>query len=99
MVFFWIAVVAVGLINRIVTAVSVIGNARSRMGKESAGPSSMSTRFRRNISLPATFGYSHARSIFWCTIPLRIQSLTIFLFLLINVVFCISGYRFVDGNF
>ena len=41
---------------------------------------------RRYITLPATFGYRHQQPFGWCTLPTRIQSLMIFLYIGINII-------------
>ncbi|KAF1994177.1 ferric-chelate reductase-like protein [Amniculicola lignicola CBS 123094] len=53
---------------------------------------------KRYITVPATFGYRCSQNVGWCTIPPRVQTLTILSFLAINVIFCCSGYRLTDGN-
>jgi hypothetical protein len=53
---------------------------------------------RRYITTPATFGYKCAQNVGWCTIPPRIQSLTILVFILMNIIFCIHGYWVFPGN-
>ena len=57
-----------------------------------------STWWKRYIALPATFGYRTSQPFGWYTVPPRIQSLTIFAFVLLNVVFCAYGYRVFPGN-
>ncbi|SPO07426.1 related to ferric reductase Fre2p [Cephalotrichum gorgonifer] len=53
---------------------------------------------RRFVTVPATFGYRCLQNVGWCTIPPRVESLTILLFAILNVGFCIHGYMIVDGN-
>jgi predicted ferric reductase len=48
--------------------------------------------------MPATFGYRCSQNIGWCTIPSRIQSITIFSFVVLNVLFCSISYRTFEGN-
>ena len=54
---------------------------------------------RRHIMLPATFGYSHLQPMGWCTLPTRLQSLLVFIFVALNVMFCAVDYTAFDGNF
>lgn len=58
----------------------------------------LQTWLKRYITTPATFGDRCSRPYGWCTIPPRIQSLTIFLFVALNIVFCICSYRLTEGN-
>ncbi|EEY17807.1 ferric-chelate reductase [Verticillium alfalfae VaMs.102] len=65
MIFFWIAVVALGVLSRLMSA---IGDAQ------------------RSVNLG------------WCTIPPRIQSLTLLAFIGMNVFLSLYGYRFTENN-
>ncbi|KAG9231306.1 ferric reductase like transmembrane component [Amylocarpus encephaloides] len=57
------------------------------------------TLLKRYMSVPATFGYTRSQNIWWCTIPTRIQSITIGSFIIINTVLCSISYRVVfTGN-
>jgi predicted ferric reductase len=53
---------------------------------------------KRYLTVPAAFGNRCSRPYGWCTIPPRIQSLTIFLFVALNAVLCSCSYRLTDGN-
>jgi hypothetical protein len=53
---------------------------------------------KRFIIIPATFGYHCSQNIGWCTIPPRIQSLTVFSFILLNILLCSISYRVFAGN-
>lgn len=53
---------------------------------------------RRYVTLPAAFGYRCAQDFGWYTVPPRVQSLTIAVFVLLNVLSCILGYRTFPGN-
>ncbi|PKS11020.1 hypothetical protein jhhlp_002779 [Lomentospora prolificans] len=53
---------------------------------------------KRFITVPATFGYRCLQNVGWCTIPPRVESLIILLFIIINTVFCVIGYPIFDGN-
>lgn len=57
-----------------------------------------STWWKRYVALPATFGYRSSQPFGWYTVPPRIQSLTIFAFVVVNIVFCAQGYRVFPGN-
>ncbi|KAL3418133.1 ferric-chelate reductase [Phlyctema vagabunda] len=56
------------------------------------------TWIKRFITVPATFGYKRSQNIRWCTIPTRIQSMTIGVFILLNVVLCSISYRVFEDN-
>ncbi|KAF2279748.1 uncharacterized protein EI97DRAFT_413032 [Westerdykella ornata] len=53
---------------------------------------------KRYILVPATFGYRCAQNIGWCTIPPRVQSLTIFAFVILNLILCCISYPVFAGN-
>jgi predicted ferric reductase len=53
---------------------------------------------RRHIIIPATFGYRCSQNIRWCTIPPRIQSITIASFVLLNIVLCSISYDVFSDN-
>ncbi|PVI05011.1 ferric-chelate reductase-like protein [Periconia macrospinosa] len=111
MFYFWAAVLAIGMTNRL--AISVL-NLR-KQGRQStfqdtpeAGAPNIERKqglfikfevfFRRYISIPATFNKRCSEPIGWCTIPSRIQSLAIFLFVLLNIILCTVDYRTTEGN-
>ncbi|KAM3470966.1 hypothetical protein MY8738_009528 [Beauveria namnaoensis] len=60
------------------------------------GPSSW---LKRQLLLPATFGYRCAQRTWGCSVPPRIQSLTIFAFIAINTVFSVIGYQLTKENY
>ncbi|KAK1240407.1 hypothetical protein MKX07_004435 [Trichoderma sp. CBMAI-0711] len=94
---FWVAVVFVGIGNKAYLAVSQMH--RSHQSFDISGIwTETGSWFRRNVTIPATFGYRCAQNVWWATIPSRIQTLTIAAFLLMNVVFCVHGYRIIDDN-
>lgn len=53
---------------------------------------------KRYILVPATFGYRCLQNVGWCTIPPRIQSLTIFAFVVLNIVLCCISYPVFAAN-
>lgn len=53
---------------------------------------------RRNVIIPATFGYRCAQAAWWSTIPPRIQSLTLLAFALMNGFFTFCGYKIIPEN-
>jgi hypothetical protein len=53
---------------------------------------------KRYIIIPATFTYHCSQNVGWCTIPPRIQSLTILTFVLLNIILCSISYRIFSEN-
>ncbi|KAL6814399.1 ferric reductase like transmembrane component domain-containing protein [Trichoderma sp. SZMC 28015] len=94
---FWVAVVFVGVAYKVHLAITQLCGRQNNF--DSVGIwTETGSWFKRNIIIPATFGYRCAQNVWWATIPPRIQSLTITLFLIMNIVFCIHGYRIIDEN-
>ncbi len=108
---FWSAVVAVGLSVRLLAIVNIDQQTRRSVLDEDpndseyplvderaklSGPSSV--WLRRYITTLAAFGYMCAQNIGWCTIPPRIQSITIAAFIVMNIAVCIHGYHVFPGN-
>ncbi|KAL7809447.1 ferric reductase like transmembrane component domain-containing protein [Trichoderma gracile] len=94
---FWTVVVFVGLGNKAYVAASQIRSVRQSFDVIGLWTETRSW-FKRNVAIPATFGYRCAQNVWWATIPSRMQTLTITVFLLMNVVFCVHGYRIIDDN-
>lgn len=89
---FWVVVAAVGVVNR------------ALMKWETCKPRAFRTQkrrdvwFKRNIVAPATFGRRCVQDFGgWGTLPPRAQTLTLMLFVLINIVCVVYGYRFFEG--
>jgi hypothetical protein len=109
---FWIAVILIGVSSRLLPAIdSVLFKYRDfdssgdhyesryvTLDKTSNESGRVRTWLKRSITVPATFGYKCSQAVGWCTIPPRIQSLTILAFVIMNVIFCIHGYRVFPGN-
>ena len=53
---------------------------------------------KRFVTMPATFGYKCLQNVGWCTIPPRVESLIILVFIILNTLLCVIGYPFFDGN-
>jgi predicted ferric reductase len=109
MYYFWIIVIAVGIANRLWLLIRRLRYQSipyfSLLGVEEDYAKRMPTIFvwiscwlRRNLTTPATFGDRCSRPYGWCTIPPRIQSLTISLFVILNIVVCSCSYRLTEGN-
>lgn len=96
---FWIVVIAVGLLFRAFSKMCEGRRTASGLGKSAPGIFGAVDRWvERRISTPATFGYRCSENLGWCTIPPRVQSLTLLVFVIMNVFFCIHGYRLVPDN-
>ena len=101
MVAFWGAVLLLGILNRLfhlfVHWKRPASTFQVRRSPASAGTSRFFTKthtlFRRFISVPAFAGYRHQQPLGWCTIPARLQSLTIFVFFIYNLLVCAVGYK------
>ncbi|KAK2042671.1 ferric reductase like transmembrane component [Colletotrichum somersetense] len=95
---FWFIVIAIGLGSRLVSA---IGHLQKREYDPRKSPSishASALWLKRYITVPATFGYRCSQNLGWCTIPPRIQSLTILAFIVLNVFYCIHGYKIFRGH-
>lgn len=57
------------------------------------------TRLQRYLTVPAAFGGRCSQDFGWYTVPPRVQTLTLGLFVLLNVVACVTEYRAFPGNF
>lgn len=53
---------------------------------------------RRYITLPATFGYRHQQPFGLCTLPTRLQSLMIFLYVGLNIILSSVKYSAFPHN-
>ncbi|KAF1937043.1 ferric-chelate reductase [Clathrospora elynae] len=109
MYYFWIIVVSIGVTTRLISFISNHNtqDKRCRSIPESGLESSIKSRnilvasqawLKHYLTTPATFGDRCSRPYGWCTIPPRIQSLTIFVFIALNIVLCSCSYRLTDGN-
>ncbi|GJN79677.1 hypothetical protein PLIIFM63780_003195 [Purpureocillium lilacinum] len=95
---FWIAVVAVGVSYRLFLIAS--GLCGRQASWPTRGPAVSTKKWvQRNITIPAAFGYRCAQDVWWGTIPPRVESITILLFFLLNVVLSIWGYRITKVNY
>lgn len=113
MYMFWVIVIAIGLINRVLLSLTQRMNPK-RMHSESVplgvaeGNTSLSTRNSRlrnvgvwlkaHLIIPAAFGYKKSQSFGWYTVPPRIESLTILAFIILNIFCTIHGYHIFPNN-
>jgi len=108
MYIFWAIVIAVGLTSRLISHLTNASTSRegSNLAVESAATlyntSGLRQRvqhlYRRYIALPHVFDTLDSKSSTWYTIPPRIQTLTIFFFVVINFVLCSVNYHAFRGN-
>ncbi|KAL6409244.1 hypothetical protein AUP68_05616 [Ilyonectria robusta] len=98
MIAFWVAVVAIGFANHAISAVSN-SNAVSRLPFKPPRQLSHWYSWLVNIiSVPATLGTRCAQKVGWGTVPPMIQTITMLIFLVVNVVLSVIGYRIVPVN-
>lgn len=95
---FWAVVVAIGMVLRLLSTLSHSHIILHADRWQSSWTWGFVAWVRRRFLVPATFGYRCAQNVGWCTIPPRVQTLTITAFVAINVVFTVTGYRFFEGN-
>lgn len=92
---FWGLVVVVGLINRCVQLLNARQHGPDRQRSDS---SSIRLWIRRRLLLPATFGQHCQDSVGMGTIPPRLESMLLVLYLIMNIVFIFPGYDLFAGN-
>ena len=101
MVGFWGVVLLLGILNRLFYIFArwkwPISEYRVRHQQAPTGTRRLLTKnhtiFRRFITVPAFAGYRHQQPLGLCTIPTRLQSLTIFAFVVYNLLVCAIGYK------
>ncbi|KAF4461294.1 ferric reductase Fre2p [Fusarium albosuccineum] len=98
MVVFWAVVVAIGIVNHAILHISNLQLVRSKTPKSGWKFWNFYTWVLSRVTVPATFGNRCAQKVGWGTVPPRIQSLTLFAFLILNIVLSIHGYRIVPVN-
>lgn len=105
---FWALVVSVSIFNQLVHILTSLRRDGPLIDAEGVMPRQAARKvtafgrvlhlLRQHLTVPATFGHKRAQPIGWCTVPTRIQSLTIGLFVLLNVVLSLVDYPIFDGN-
>ena len=114
MYYFWVIVVAIGLLSHLVPYLlnfqihdrkwqslpsdDIDGTEDQSYRNQRSILDTPYTLLKRYITVPATFGYKRSQNIGWCTIPTRVQSLTIGAFILINIILCSCSYRVFPNN-
>ncbi len=110
MYYFWGIVISIGICTRLLSLIrgfrcqewmAMPDSESNYFNDEFKKPSIRTLPYallKRLIIIPATFGYRCSQNIRWCTIPPRIQSLTITSFVLLNIIFCTCSYPVIEGN-
>jgi hypothetical protein len=98
MIIFWIVVIAIGVLNHLMQQIANSQIVRDHSNKSGGRLWSLYTSAVNRIAVPATFGDRCSQKVGWGTVPPRIQSLTLFAFLILNIVLSIHGYRIVPIN-
>ncbi|EXJ81391.1 hypothetical protein A1O3_07682 [Capronia epimyces CBS 606.96] len=97
---YWGVVLLVGMITRISTFIR--RQLRPRLSSSPRPKGSLWRRARlgvqQYITTPALFRQHSAEPVGWCTIPPRLQALTIFGFVVVNVVLSCVDYDIFAGN-
>ncbi|OAF99372.1 ferric-chelate reductase [Paraphaeosphaeria sporulosa] len=107
--YFWAVVVSFGVGSRLLSLiqglrrqdwqrVSTSPDGFNRYRTKSEMSSWLQTLLKRYITVPAAFNNLCSQPFGWCTVPTRIQSLTILAFVVLNIVLCSASYRLTDGN-
>ncbi|KAF2641167.1 ferric-chelate reductase [Massarina eburnea CBS 473.64] len=112
MIYFWAIVITIGLVTRLLSLIPTLRHQQYQhvstnldtpsspgFPRNQRTTSAFSALLKRHLTIPALFNNRCSQPLGWCTVPSRIQSLTIFSFVLINVVLCSTNYRVTHGNF
>jgi len=92
---FWGLAIVVGLIYRCTELLAARRHAKGRCQPDT---SSMSLWFRRRLLLPATFGGHCQDSAGFGTIPPRLETILLIVYLVMNIIFLFPGYELFEGN-
>lgn len=102
MYYFWAVVLFVGVGHRLFAAVVHYSTRRTYRDPEAGSRLKSDARqggirrlVRRYITLPATFGYKHQQplGLNTCTVPTRLTSILIFIYIGINIILSSVLYR------
>lgn len=89
---------AIGLATRLVGAIASLQRQEWESEKKPNVLHWAALWLKRYITIPATFGYRCSQNLGWCTMPPRIQSITIFAFIAVNTWYCCYGYSLLPGH-
>lgn len=92
---FWGLVALIGVGNR---CAEWLAMRRHTAGSYRADSKGLRLWVRKILLLPATFGNHCQEPIGWCTIPPRLESVLLILYLVMNFIFMFPGYDFFVGN-
>jgi hypothetical protein len=103
---FWLVVILIGIGNRLVEiflskreyAIKDVEVQSPKIQKKYSLWTTLNLKTRIYFTLPVAVRYHCAQPVGWCTVPARIQLLTIAAFIIINVVLCCVNYRIFLGN-
>ncbi|KAL6704881.1 hypothetical protein ACN47E_007564 [Coniothyrium glycines] len=109
MYYFWVAVVIIGISARLLPLIyhtnppssdyrPLMTENDQTLRSERSMLDRLRVWVRQYLTIPATFNQRCSQPYGWCTIPPRLQSLTIFFFVAFNVILCTCSYRLTDGN-
>lgn len=113
MFFFWGIVVAGGLCNRafsVLTSKAYLQTEFSEpialnvpedddpLARKASRLGCLTSWLKAYLIIPAAFGYKKAQPFDWYTVPPRIETLTILLFVIMNIVFTVYGYYVFPEN-
>lgn len=109
MYYFWILVVCVGIGTRLYSLIQTLQvedpKCQTNLGNDETFRDTKvgilglpKAWLKTYITVPAAFGGRCSQPYGWCTIPPRIQSLTILLFVALNIALCTCSYRLTEGN-
>jgi hypothetical protein len=88
---YWAAIVAIGIFARSWSRFSM-------RRRSNATESRLAAWYKANVSVPMAFGSSCPRDAGWATVPPRDQALAAVLFLALNILLSVIGYRIFEGN-
>lgn len=105
---FWGIVLLIGMVNRLFALIVYRSSATTRGNTEAISERQVQSSkssfgkvkrlVKQHIILPAIFGYRHQVPWGWCTVPTRIQTFIVFVFVLLNIVLCAVKYTAFDQN-
>lgn len=100
--YFWAAVIAIGMAARLAQQFTLApqpGDIEQASARVNAGRlASVRRVFKQYVSTPALFNGRCASRDYIGTVPSRIQSLTIFAYIAMNVILSAINYKVFSGN-
>jgi len=85
---FWAAILVFGMLSRLLHTVC--------QGRPIAGTKVLHL-LRTHVIIPAAVGTVHQRRLFWCTVPKRLDLITIVSFWVVCVALACVGYHPIEG--